>query len=72
MCERKIQPRRKQQVVLLLSRRRIADVDVAERILPAQPLVDLCDQAQIERSAVFAGVAQIRICLLYTSDAADE
>jgi hypothetical protein len=39
VCEGKTQTCRKQQVVFLLSRRRIADIDIAERVLPAQPFV---------------------------------
>ena len=60
MHKRKIQARSKQNIVLLSSRRRIGHIDVAERVLPPQPLADLGHSAEVECRAILAGVIQIR------------
>ena len=46
--ERNVQARRELQVIPFRSAWRIADIDIRERILPAQPLVELGDGAEIE------------------------
>src|ERR1051326_2438797 len=56
----KIKTRSQQKIIGLLAYRRIRDINVAERILPSQPLVDLGDGPQIKRRAVLAGFIQIR------------
>ena len=61
MGERHIQSRSEYDVILLLSCRGIGDINVAERVLPAQPLADLGHGSEIEGSAILAGIAQIRI-----------
>jgi hypothetical protein len=40
--------------------RGIGDVDVAKLVLPAQPLADLRDGAEIERGPLLARVLQVR------------
>jgi hypothetical protein len=59
VCERKIQAGRQHQVVLLGAGWGGGDVDVAELVLPAKPLADFGDGAEIEGSAVLACVLQI-------------
>src|ERR1700682_6052416 len=60
-CKRNIQPRGKYNVILLLARGRISHINVAELILPTQPLADFCHGAQVKCSAILLGVAQVRI-----------
>lgn len=60
MRKRKVSPGSEQDVVLLASRRGIGDVDIAERVLPSQPLVDLGHRPKIESGPLFATLAQFR------------
>src|ERR1700674_1994614 len=60
-CQRNIQPRSKYNVILLLARGRISHINVAELILPTQPLADFCHGAQVKCSAILPGVAQVRV-----------
>ena len=57
MGERHIQPGGEYDVILFLARRRIGDINVAERILPAQPFTDPGHGSEIKRSAILAPVA---------------
>src|SRR5689334_15014599 len=55
-----IQARGQQNVILALAGRRVGDIDITERILPAQPLVDLGDGSQVESAAKFSRLIEIR------------
>ena len=59
--KRNIQTGGEDHVVLFCAGRRIGHVDVAELILPAEPLADLSNCAEIEGPAILAGVLQIGI-----------
>lgn len=59
MGEREIQPRGESDVILLLSKRWIGDVNIAERILPSEPLADFSNGTEIEGCTVFPTLAEI-------------
>jgi hypothetical protein len=61
MSEGNVKTGREQDVILLFSERRIADVDIAEGILPTEPLADLGHRAEIKRTSIIAGVSQVRV-----------
>ena len=44
-----------------MSGRRIADINIRERILPAQPPVELGDRSEIECAAVLPGIAEVGV-----------
>src|ERR1700756_5737644 len=62
VCERYIQPGGQDDVILLQRRRarglnrRIGYVDIAERILPSQPLADLGHTAKIEGRSILPNI----------------
>src|SRR5215469_801211 len=53
-------PRGEYQVVPLQTRRRVADIAVGERELPAQPILQLRRQGGIELETILAGVREVR------------
>jgi hypothetical protein len=59
--EREVQPGGDDQVVVFCAGRRVRDVYVAKLVLPAEPLVDFGDGAEIEVSTVLAGLLQVGI-----------
>ena len=61
MLEGNVQTGRNLQVVLFCREWRIADIDIAERILPAEPFVEFGDGTQVEGAAVLAGIAEVGI-----------
>ena len=61
VCKRHIQPSRENQIIFLFPRGRIAHVDIAELVLPSQPLADLGHGAEIKRAAILAGLTQVGI-----------
>src|SRR5262249_49592327 len=61
MKQRHVQSGGEYQIVVLFPQRGIADVNIAKRILPSEPFVDLRHRSKIEACAVFAGVTQIGI-----------
>src|SRR5919109_2756990 len=60
MRECQVEASSQNDVVLLLSRWRIGDVNVAEGILPAKPFAEFGYGAEIERGAVFARITDVR------------
>ena len=64
MGEREIQPGGQDYVILLERRggyRRIGHVDIAERILPSQPLAQLGDAAEVEGHTILPAIAEVRV-----------
>ena len=56
VCKGHIQTGSQQNIVLLLTSRRIRDIDISEGILPSQPFAQFCDRAKIESRAVLASL----------------
>ena len=54
--EREVQSGRQDDIILLCALGRVRDIDIAERVLPAQPFADLRHPAKIEGAAVVAGL----------------
>ena len=61
MAESQSQTGAEEHVITLDARRRIADVAVVERYLPAQPGIEGGDRANVEQIAVLAGFGNVRI-----------
>src|SRR5271154_1673688 len=57
MRKRKVQPGRKDHIIIFRAHWRVGDIDVTELILPAQPLADLRDRAEVKLSSIPAGIA---------------
>src|SRR3981081_2988381 len=61
--EREVQPGGQNDIVFLERGRggwRVCNVNIAERILPSQPLAQLGDAAEGEGHAILSGVAEVR------------
>lgn len=61
VAEGNVKPGGQQDVVLLFACGRIGYVNVAKRILPAEPFADLCDRAEIERAAIFTPAREVGV-----------
>src|SRR5438067_13299574 len=60
LSERHIQPGREDDIVLLLQRRGIRNVNVGEGQLPSEDFVQFGDGSEIERAAIVSDTVEIR------------